>query len=536
MIQTGARPPSAPSLSSSRTGVGPPPSSTRGSSRADRGPLKRRLAASTELTAFAEPGPTWKASGLGLDGTSSGFPFAVISASPLPRPSWKPAALNGPWSSPAARIWPFTRRLPERSTRQTQTVPVGLISIEAFVGSGGGFGGWSGCADGACACCARLPCVPAVSLPPEPPICPMTKSTARTATTAPAATSTPREGKPAPPGTAGDGSALLGGRGVARRPPSVGTPRRGRRRRGRGRRRRSGGTRARTPAPGGRSSPRPPAPAGTGRGSWSRRRPRREPRPRSVRARRRLSPIGIAWILAPKGARRRAEGTAQPRRGRARAARRAGIAPSARAVRSRSESRSSSKRSDSATQTTSAISRRSSSTRPRVVSAGVPIRRPEGFIGGRSSNGIALRLTVIPTSSRRLSAVLPSRPVEPRSTSTRWTSVPPVSTSTPPAIEPLGEGLRVGDRLALAGAELLRLSEAERHRLGGDHVHEGAALLPGEHGAVDVLLELLGAQDHPAARPAEGLVDRRRDHVGVRAPGSDARPRRRGRRSEPCRP
>ena len=76
----------------------------------------------------------------------------------------------------------------------------------------------------------------------------------------------------------------------------------------------------------------------------------------------------------------------------------------------------------------------SSSTMPRVVSAGVPIRSPEGFIGGRSSNGIALRLTVIPTCSSRCSAVLPSRPVGPRSTSTRCTSVPPVSTSTPFAI------------------------------------------------------------------------------------------------------
>ena len=46
-----------------------------------------------------------------------------------------------------------------------------------------------------------------------------------------------------------------------------------------------------------------------------------------------------------------------------------------------------------------------------MVSAGVPIRSPEGFIGGRSSNGIALRLTVIPTCSSRCSAVLPSSPV-----------------------------------------------------------------------------------------------------------------------------
>ena len=47
---------------------------------------------------------------------------------------------------------------------------------------------------------------------------------------------------------------------------------------------------------------------------------------------------------------------------------------------------------------------------PRVVSAGVPIRSPDGFIGGRSSNGIALRLTVIPTCSSRSSPVLAVEP------------------------------------------------------------------------------------------------------------------------------
>ena len=70
---------------------------------------------------------------------------------------------------------------------------------------------------------------------------------------------------------------------------------------------------------------------------------------------------------------------------------------------------------------------------PRVVSAGVPIRRPDACIGGRWSNGIALRLTVMPTSASRSSASLPLRPSMPRSTSTRCTSVPPVSTSRPPS-------------------------------------------------------------------------------------------------------
>ena len=45
----------------------------------------------------------------------------------------------------------------------------------------------------------------------------------------------------------------------------------------------------------------------------------------------------------------------------------------------------------------SATSRNSSSPNPRVASAGVPIRRPEETIGGRGSNGTALRFTVMPT-------------------------------------------------------------------------------------------------------------------------------------------
>src|SRR5699024_140412 len=41
--------------------------------------------------------------------------------------------------------------------------------------------------------------------------------------------------------------------------------------------------------------------------------------------------------------------------------------------------------------------------KPRVVSAGVPIRSPEVTIGGRGSHGTALRLTVMSTSCSRSS-------------------------------------------------------------------------------------------------------------------------------------
>ena len=89
----------------------------------------------------------------------------------------------------------------------------------------------------------------------------------------------------------------------------------------------------------------------------------------------------------------------------------------------------------SAAAITSATSVNSVSPKPRVASAGVPIRSPEVTIGGRGSNGTALRLTVIPTSCSRSSACLPSRPDSRRSTSTRCTSVPPVSTATPASVQ-----------------------------------------------------------------------------------------------------
>ena len=105
---------------------------------------------------------------------------------------------------------------------------------------------------------------------------------------------------------------------------------------------------------------------------------------------------------------------------------------------------------------TSAISRMSSSTRPRVVSAGVPIRRPDGFIGGRSSNGIALRLTVMPTSSVR---GLGGLAVEAGRAEVDEDEVDVGAAGEDlDAVldQALGERLGVGDRLALALAERLR--------------------------------------------------------------------------------
>jgi hypothetical protein len=82
--------------------------------------------------------------------------------------------------------------------------------------------------------------------------------------------------------------------------------------------------------------------------------------------------------------------------------------------------------------------------------------------------------------------------------------------------ELLGQRPGAVQRAPLALAERLALGDLQRHRLAGDDMLERAALLAREHRRVDLLRQLLDAEDHPAARAAQRLVDRRRHHVGVR--------------------
>ena len=92
-------------------------------------------------------------------------------------------------------------------------------------------------------------------------------------------------------------------------------------------------------------------------------------------------------------------------------------------------------------------SRKSSSSKPRIVAAGVPIRTPEATVGGRSSNGTVFRFTVSCTSSSRSSASLPVQSVARRSSWRRCVSVPPVSDVEAARDQPVGE--RVGVRAHL---------------------------------------------------------------------------------------
>ena len=79
-----------------------------------------------------------------------------------------------------------------------------------------------------------------------------------------------------------------------------------------------------------------------------------------------------------------------------------------------------------------------------------------------------------------------------------------------------GEGLRVLDDGARIGrkARLQRL--AQRHRLGGDDMHQGAALEARKHRRIDPPGDVgIIREDHPAARPPQRLVRRGGDDMGV---------------------
>ena len=81
-----------------------------------------------------------------------------------------------------------------------------------------------------------------------------------------------------------------------------------------------------------------------------------------------------------------------------------------------------------------AMTSMSASLKPRVVAAGVPTRMPLVTKGFSGSLGMAFLLTVMFTSSSRLSISLPVRRAGRRSTSIRWLSVPPLTRSKPSAM------------------------------------------------------------------------------------------------------
>ena len=79
-----------------------------------------------------------------------------------------------------------------------------------------------------------------------------------------------------------------------------------------------------------------------------------------------------------------------------------------------------------------------------------------------------------------------------------------------------GQDGGVFDDLLLIGLEFRLECFAQRHRLGGDDVLQGAALGAGEDGGVQLFGDLrIVAQQHAAPGAAEGLVGGGGHHVGV---------------------
>ena len=89
-----------------------------------------------------------------------------------------------------------------------------------------------------------------------------------------------------------------------------------------------------------------------------------------------------------------------------------------------------------------------------------------------------------------------------------------------------GQGRGIFHHLLLVGLERIPHGFLEGHGLGGDHVHEGPALDPGENLFVQNPRQVRSGEDQTAPGPPEGLVGGGSHHVGQRhrrgmKPGAD---------------
>ena len=179
----------------------------------------------------------------------------------------------------------------------------------------------------------------------------------------------------------------------------------------------------------------------------------------------------------------------------------------------------------------SATSVNSAAPKPRVARAGVPIRSPEETIGGRGSKGTALRLTVMPIRCSRSSACCPSSSESRRSTRTRCTSVPPLTTEIPAAatssVSSRSARMRAPSRVrswrSLNAGSAASLNATA---LAAITCSSGPPCWPGNTAVLIFLAYSVVGQDDAAARAAEGLVRGGGDDVGVRhrvrvQPGGD---------------
>ena len=154
---------------------------------------------------------------------------------------------------------------------------------------------------------------------------------------------------------------------------------------------------------------------------------------------------------------------------------------------------------------------------PAVVSAAEPRRRPEVMNGERGSSGMVLRLQVIPARSSDLLGHLAGQlGVEGPQVDQHHVVVgaPRTPAGTPRRPAPRPSALALATTRRGVRGELRPRRFGERHRLGRDDVLERAALQAREDRRVDLLGQVLPAQDGAAARTAQRLVGGEGDHVG----------------------
>ena len=164
-------------------------------------------------------------------------------------------------------------------------------------------------------------------------------------------------------------------------------------------------------------------------------------------------------------------------------------------------------------------SARSRASRPRPCRAWSPpacrCAGPRGRTACAGRTGSCCSCVTMPARSSACAAGLPLTPLFVRSIRIRWLSVPPETRSKPRSSSASASALA----LATIGVRVVgelgrgRLVQRDRDRRG--RVVVRAALQAGEDRPFDRLRRARAAHQHRAARAAQRLVRRRRDHVGV---------------------
>ena len=142
---------------------------------------------------------------------------------------------------------------------------------------------------------------------------------------------------------------------------------------------------------------------------------------------------------------------------------------------------------------------------PRVVSAGVPMRMPLGFIGGLVSNGMAFLLTVMAASPKSFFRFAAQHALGEHIDQHQVRVGAAGNNAEAFAGKRFGQHFGIGDDLLRVIFELRlhRLQEADRLRR--DDVHQRPALHSGEDNLVDGCRELLFARIMPARGPRSVL-------------------------------